>query len=71
MFSKKVTKIDEIFTVDFMKCNKCQIEGEDFVTFRGLPRTYELYPIQQFAVLTRSVCTVKGVYHSTIKHINS
>ena len=33
MFSKKATKIDEIFTVDFILCSKCQIDGEDFVKF--------------------------------------
>ena len=42
MFSKKTTKIDEIFTVDLMLCSKRQIEGEDFVNFRGLLRKYEL-----------------------------
>ena len=42
MFSKKVTKIDEIFTIDLTLCSKRQIEVEDFVDFRGLPRKYEL-----------------------------
>ena len=28
MFSKKATKIDEIFTVDLTLCSKCQIDGE-------------------------------------------
>ena len=42
MFSKKATKIDEIFTVDLTLCSKCQIDGEDFVNFRGLFRKYEL-----------------------------
>ena len=36
MFSKKATKIDEIFTVDLTRCSKCQIYGEGFVNFRGL-----------------------------------
>ena len=36
MFSKKATKIDEIFTVDLTLCSKCQINGEDFVIFCGL-----------------------------------
>ena len=36
MFSKKATKIDEIFTVDLTLCSKCQIDGEDFVNFCGL-----------------------------------
>ena len=40
MFSKKATKIDEIFTVDLTLCSKCQIDGEDFC---GLLRKQELY----------------------------
>jgi len=43
MFSKKATKIDEIFTGDLTLCSKCQIDGEDFVNFCGLFRKYELY----------------------------
>ena len=43
MFSKKTTKIDKIFTVDLTLCSKCQIDGEDFVNFCGLPRKHELY----------------------------
>ena len=42
MFSKRATKIDEIFTVDLTLCSKCQIDGEDFVSFRGILRKYEL-----------------------------
>ena len=42
MFSKKATKIDEIFTVNFTLCSKCHIHGEDFVNFRGLLRKYKL-----------------------------
>ena len=38
MFSKKATKIDEIFTVALTLCSKCQIDGEDFVNFRGFLR---------------------------------
>ena len=33
MFSKKATKIDEIFTCDLTVSSKCQIDGEDFVDF--------------------------------------
>ena len=33
MFSKKATKIDEIFTVDLTLCSKRQIDSEDFVNF--------------------------------------
>ena len=43
MVSKKATKIDEIFTVDLTLCSKCQMDGEDFVNFCGLPRKHELY----------------------------
>ena len=35
MFSKKVTKIDEIFTASTL-CSTCQIDGEDFVNFCGV-----------------------------------
>ena len=44
MFSKKATKIDEIFIVDLTLCSKkCQIDGENFVNFCGLLRKPELY----------------------------
>ena len=42
MFSKKATKNGEIFTVDLTLCSKHQIDGEDFVNFRGFLRKYEL-----------------------------
>ena len=45
MFSKKATKIDEIFTVNLMLCSKCQIYGKDFVNFSDLLRKYEFYQI--------------------------
>ena len=48
MFSKKATTIDEIFTVDLTLCSKRQIDGEDFVNFRGLLRKYELYLLNGF-----------------------
>ena len=40
MFSKKATKIDEIFLTVF---SNCQIDGEDFINFCGLLRKHELY----------------------------
>ena len=43
MFSKKATKIDEIFTVDLTVTTYCQIDGEDFVHFCGPLRKRELY----------------------------
>ena len=42
MFSKKAKKIGEIFNVNLMLRIKRQINGEDFVNFRGLRRKYEL-----------------------------
>ena len=41
-FTKKATKIDEIFTVDLTVCSKSQIESEDLVKFCGLLRKHEL-----------------------------
>ena len=43
MFSKKATKINEIFTVDLTITTYCQIDGEDFVNFCGLLGKRELY----------------------------
>ena len=43
MFSKKATKIDEIFTVNLTLCSRRQIDCEDFVNFIGLFRKHELY----------------------------
>ena len=42
VFSKKATKIDEIFIFDLTVCSKCQIDVEDFINFRGLLRKHEL-----------------------------
>ena len=42
MFSKKATKIYEIFTVDLTVTTYCQIDSEDFVNFCGLLRKREL-----------------------------
>ena len=42
MFSKKATKIDEIFTIDLTLCSNLTIDGEDFVNFCGLLREHEL-----------------------------
>ena len=43
MFSKKATKIDEIFSVDLTLSSKRQIDGEDFVNFCGLLKKHQLY----------------------------
>ena len=45
MFSKKATKIDEIFTINLTVYSKRQINGKDFVNFRGLLRKHELYQL--------------------------
>ena len=42
MFSKKATKIDQIFTGNLMLCNNCQMDGEDLVNFCGLLRKHKL-----------------------------
>ena len=43
MFSKKATKIDEMFIIDLTLCSKRQIDGEDFVNFCCLPKKHKLY----------------------------
>ena len=47
MFSKKDTKIDEIFTADLTLCSKFQTVSEDFVKFCALLRKHELYQKNQ------------------------
>ena len=42
VFSKKATKIDEIFNVDLTVTTYCQIDGEHFVNFCGLLRKRDL-----------------------------
>ena len=42
MYSKKATKIDEIFNVDLTVTTYCQIDSEDFVNFCSLLRKREL-----------------------------
>ena len=43
VFSKKATKIDEIFTDNLTLTTWCQIGGEDFVNFCGLLRKHKQY----------------------------
>ena len=43
MFSKKATKIDEIFAANMKLCSNCQIDGDNFIHFCGLLRKHELY----------------------------
>ena len=55
MFSKKATKIDEIVSADLTLCSKCQIDGEDFVNFRGVFRkTQTLHDYLNFEILTEN-----------------
>ena len=42
VFSKKATKIDQIFTVNLTLCSKCQNDGEDLLNFCGLFRKCKL-----------------------------
>ena len=58
MFSKKDTKIDEIFTVNLTLCSKFQIDGEDFINFCGLLRKQKLKrPNPVFVLFTCSNTT--------------
>ena len=45
MFSKRATKIDQLFTIDLTLCSKCQTNSEDFIDFCGLLRKPELYEL--------------------------
>ena len=59
MFSKKATKIDEIFTIYLTLCSsKCQIKGEDFVNFCGLLRKHELYWVMYFILVRPGISLV-------------
>ena len=65
MFSKKTTKIDEIFNVDLTLCSKCQIDVEDFVNFLGLLRKHELCANTSYYTLLHSIL------RRQIKHTNN
>ena len=43
LFSKKATKIENIFTIFLKLCSKSQIDSEDFVNSCGLLRKHELF----------------------------
>ena len=48
IFSKKATKIYEIFIVDNLTlCSKRQSDGEDFFNFRGLENKNFMYKLQE------------------------
>ena len=57
MFSKKATKIDEIFTIDVTITTYCQIDGEAFVNFLWhSQKTWTLTPSESFLYI--SICKV-------------
>ena len=70
MFSKKATKIDEIFTVNLTVTTYCQIDGEDFINFCGLLRKQELYGNRIYLNIVNSnqfVVTIRDQIDAVIK----
>ena len=58
LFSKKVTKFDEIFTVHLkLWCSQCQIDGKDLVNFCGLLRKQKLYHRDHPYITSAHFCT--------------
>ena len=59
VFSKKATKIDEIFTFDLTLCSKYQIDGEDFANFGAfLENTsfnFNAFDIETFKVMHKVI----------------
>ena len=51
MFSKKATKIHEIFTVDLTVTTYCQIDGEDFVNFMAFSENVNFNKVWNIMVL--------------------
>ena len=66
MFSKKATKISEIFTVDLTLCSKCQIDGEEFINFSGLLRKNELYRHNPHSFLVLCILFKKQIFQQHI-----
>ena len=64
VFSKKATKIDEIFTVDLTECSKRQINGEDFANFCVVLRKYEH---DLSTTLDFNFRNVTGIDHQSVK----
>ena len=62
MFSKKATKINEIFTVDLTFCSERQIDGEDFVNFCGLLRKHKRYVIKLGSWYFRNILFLEMKY---------
>ena len=60
MFSKKATKIDEIFTVDVTS----RIDGEDFVDFCGFLRKHQLYMF-----FSQDILVLVWILRFTVKNI--
>ena len=69
MFSKKATKIDEIFTVDLTLCSNCQMYSEDFVNFCGLRRRHELYHVDVIYVIKFSSLVETFNHHQKSYHL--
>ena len=53
MFSKKATKIDEIFTDDLTLTTKCQSDGEDLINNRVNNRSINLFLTEKNCGLIR------------------
>ena len=62
VFSKKGTKIDEIFTVELTLTTQCQSDGEDFVNYCGLLGKHELY---------LKICDWELIFGRAVKAISS
>ena len=68
MFSKKATKIDEIYNINLTLCSKCQIDSEDFVNFCGLLKKHELY-LQGDRHLPTNSCNGNRSIHNIVRKI--
>ena len=50
MFSKKATKIDEIFTVNLTSCSKSQIHSEDFINFMAFLENANFTEVERMTI---------------------
>ena len=67
IFSKKTTKIDEIFTVDLTLCSKRQSDGEDFSIFVAFLKNIN-FKINSALKTSHSQCKCKsGFLSATLK----
>ena len=65
MFSKKTTKIDEIFTLNLTFTTYCQIVAEDFVNFCGFLKKRELY-----VLCVKSVVKIWSIFVAFLENTN-